>query len=110
MKSPKITYHLALLFTITIWASTFVSIKIVLLEVPPNTLALLRFLIASVALALYLLCTRQPAIKKGDWPMVILCGMTGVTIYNFLQNQGLKYAGSVDAAILTAMAPVLWPY
>jgi drug/metabolite transporter (DMT)-like permease len=106
MKPTKATYHFALLFTVTIWASTFVSIKIVLLEVPPNTLALLRFLIASVALALYLLCTRQPVIKKGDWPMVILCGMTGVTIYNFLQNQGLKYAGSVDAAILTTMAPV----
>jgi drug/metabolite transporter (DMT)-like permease len=78
----------------------------VLLQLPPNTIALLRFLVASLVLGLYMLCTRQPAIRRQDWLRLAACGLTGVSLYNFLQNQGLRYAGPIDAAILAAMAPV----
>ncbi len=99
-------YHLGLFLTAAIWASTFINIKVVLLQMPPNTIAFLRFLVASLVLGLYLLCRRQPAIQRRDWLRLAACGLTGVTMYNFLQNQGLRYAGSTDAAILAAMAPV----
>ncbi len=99
-------YHLGLFLATAVWASTFINIKVLLLQLPPNTIAFLRFLIASLALGLYLLCTRQPAIRHQDWLRLAACGLTGVTLYNFLQNQGLRYAGSTDAAILAAMAPV----
>ena len=104
--SASIKDHLGLLLTATIWASTFINIKIVLLQIPPNTLAFLRFLVAGIALGFYRLWRHQPFIKRQDWPLVALAGLTGVTLYNFLQNQGLKYAGATDAAILAAMAPV----
>ena len=99
-------YHLGLFLATAVWASTFINIKVLLLQLPPNTIAFLRFLVASLALGLYLLCTRQPAIRPQDWLRLAACGLTGVTLYNFLQNQGLRYAGSTDAAILAAMAPV----
>ncbi len=99
-------YHLGLFLTAAIWASTFLNIKIVLLQLPPNTIAFLRFLAASLALGLYMLCTRQPAIRRQDWLRLAVCGLTGVALYNFLQNQGLQYAGATDAAILTATSPV----
>lgn len=101
-----VIYHLALLSAAVIWASTFANIKIVLLQVPPNTLAFLRFLIASIALGVFFLLRRQPRIKRNDWPRVALGGLTGMTMYNFLQNQGLLYAGATDAAIMASMAPV----
>ncbi|AKX93988.1 hypothetical protein MTHERMOG20_04270 [Moorella thermoacetica] len=104
--STSIKDHLSLLLTVTIWASTFINIKIVLLQVPPNTLAFLRFLVASIVLGLHLIWRRQPFVKRQDWPLAGLTGLTGITLYNFLQNQGLKYAGATDAAILAAMAPV----
>jgi drug/metabolite transporter (DMT)-like permease len=100
------TYHLGLFLAVAVWASTFINIKVVLLQLPPNTIALLRFLVASLVLGLYMLCTRQPAIRRQDWLRLAACGLTGVTLYNFLQNQGLRYAGPIDAAILAAMAPV----
>ncbi len=100
------TYHLGLFLAVAVWASTFINIKVVLLQLPPNTIALLRFLVASLVLGLYMLCTRQPAIRRQDWLRLAACGLTGVSLYNFLQNQGLRYAGPIDAAILAAMAPV----
>jgi drug/metabolite transporter (DMT)-like permease len=99
-------YHLGLFLAVAVWASTFINIKVVLLQLPPNTIALLRFLVASLIMGLYMLCTRQPAIRRQDWWRLAACGLTGVTLYNFLQNQGLRYAGAIDAAILAAMAPV----
>jgi drug/metabolite transporter (DMT)-like permease len=100
------TYRLGLFLTAAIWASTFINIKVVLLQLPPNTIAFLRFLVASLALGLYMLYTHQPPIRRQDWLRLAACGLTGVTLYNFLQNQGLRYAGSTDASILAAMAPV----
>ncbi|MDH7479721.1 MAG: EamA family transporter [Syntrophomonadaceae bacterium] len=105
-KGSALFHHLGLLVTVTIWASTFINIKIVLLQVPPNTLAFLRFLIASTVLGLYFWLTRQPRIKRADWLWTVVSGLTGVALYNFIQNHGLRYAGATDAAILAAMAPV----
>lgn len=98
--------HLGLLFTTIIWASTFINIKFVLEQVPANTLAFLRFFIASIVLVLYFICSHKPLIKVKDLGWVALCSLTGVTLYNVLQNQGLKYAGATDAAILASLAPV----
>lgn len=104
-KRAPAAYHLGLFVAAAIWASTFINIKVVLLQLPANTIAFLRFFLASVALGAYLSFTRRPAIKRSDWLRLAACGLTGVSLYNFLQNQGLRYAGSTDAAILAAMAP-----
>lgn len=98
--------HLGLLFTTIIWASTFINIKFVLEQVPANTLAFLRFFMASIVLVIYFFYFHKPFIKVKDLGWVVLCSLTGVTLYNILQNQGLKYAGATDAAILASLAPV----
>lgn len=105
-KASLIKCHLSLLFVIIIWGSSFASIKIILPQVPPNTLALLRFIMASIALGLFLVITKQPRLQKNDLPGIMLSGLSGIAIFNILQNQGLRYAGATDAAILIAMSPV----
>lgn len=105
-KASLIKCHLSLLFVIIIWGSSFASIKIILPQVPPNTLALLRFIMASIALGLFLVITKQPRLQKKDLPGIMLSGLSGIAIFNVLQNQGLRYAGATDAAILIAMSPV----
>lgn len=107
-KKPQTAWsaHLGLLITVTIWASTFINIKIVLPQVPPNTLAFLRFFIASIVLALYFWATHQQLLSKKHLPRAAFTGLTGVALYNLFQNQGLKYASAIDAAILASMSPV----
>jgi drug/metabolite transporter (DMT)-like permease len=105
-KSSQLLCHLSLLFTIIIWGSSFVSIKVLLPQVPANTIALLRFIIASVGLGLFFIVTKQPRLQKHDLAGIMLSGLSGVTIFSVLQNQGLRYAGAADAAIFIAMSPV----
>lgn len=105
-KSALFRCHLSLFFVILIWGSTFVNIKIVLPQIPPITIALLRFIIASVVMGFFLVITKQPRLKKQDLPIMIITGFTGITAFNVLQNLGLRYAGATDAAILISMSPV----
>lgn len=105
-KGALIKCHLSLLFVIIIWGSSFASIKIILPQVPPNTIALLRFIMASIALGIFLVITKQPRLQKKDLPGIFFSGLSGIAIFNVLQNQGLRYAGATDAAILIAMSPV----
>lgn len=105
-KGALIKCHLSLLFVIIIWGSSFASIKILLPQVPPNTIALLRFIMASIALGIFLVITKQPRLQKKDLPGIFFSGLSGIAIFNVLQNQGLRYAGATDAAILIAMSPV----
>lgn len=98
--------HIYLLIAITIWASTFINIKVVLLHIPANTLAFLRFFIASGAFIPWFFWQGRPRLQSKDYGRVFLCGLAGITLYNFLQNQGLRSAGAIDAAILASMAPI----
>lgn len=98
--------HLFLLTAVVIWSSTFIGIKVVLAHIPPNTLALLRFLLASVCFLVWFSWRGMPRVALKDIPRILFCGLTGVALYNFLQNQGLKTAEAIDASILAAMAPI----
>lgn len=105
-KNSLLRCHLSLLLVIIFWGSSFASIKVILPQIPANTLALFRFIIASVTLGIIFIATKQPCIKKKDLAGVILSGLSGIAIFNVLQNQGLRYAGATDSAILVAMSPV----
>jgi drug/metabolite transporter (DMT)-like permease len=98
--------HLSLLFVIILWGSSFASIKILLPQIPANTIAFLRFFLASIAYGLFLVITKQPRLQKKHLPIILLTGFSGITIFNVLQNQGLRYAGVTDSAIFIAMSPV----
>ena len=95
-----------MLLAVAIWASAYIKVKDTLLQLPPNTIAFMTFLVAGIPLGLYLLFTKQPKIKKSDWIRLAFCGLTGFSLYEGLQNTALQYAGPTDAAILTCMSPV----
>jgi len=106
-KKKSLVYcHLSLLLVIIFWGSSFASIKVILPQVPANTLALFRFIIASVALGIFFVVTKQPRPQKKHLPGMIFSGLSGIAVFNVLQNQGLRYAGATDSAILIAMSPV----
>jgi drug/metabolite transporter (DMT)-like permease len=72
----------------------------------PAQLALIRFAIGSLALALYALkCgVRKP--DPRDLPIMILAGAVGITIYNTVLNYGLLTVPAGTASFLIASTPV----
>ena len=82
-----VSNHLALFLVSAIWASAYISVKVALLQLPPNTLALLRFVASGFALGIYLLCRRPPAIARHDWLQLAACGLTDSPCTTFCRTR-----------------------
>jgi drug/metabolite transporter (DMT)-like permease len=97
---------LALAVAVALWGSAPVGIRAALPGYPPAQLALIRFAIGSLALALYALkCgVRKP--DRRDLPIMILAGAVGITIYNTVLNYGLVTVPAGTASFLIASTPV----
>jgi drug/metabolite transporter (DMT)-like permease len=105
---PRFTVRivLALTFTLIVWASAFAGIRAGLRGYSPANLAILRFLIASLVLAIYagVAHFRRPEFR--DLPGLVLMGAIGITFYNLALNYGETRVGAGAASLLIASTPI----
>jgi drug/metabolite transporter (DMT)-like permease len=96
----------ALAFTLVVWASAFAGIRAGLNAYSPANLAILRFLVASLALAIYagIAHFRRPDLS--DIPGLILTGAIGITFYNLALNYGETRVTAGAASMLIASTPI----
>lgn len=108
MPHPRILGIMALLFTMVLWGLSFISIKISVAVIPPMTLALLRFSIASILLY-GVLRYKEPTTRlaKKDMPLMAIAGIIGVTAYFFFENNGVKLTTASAASLIIATIPIL---
>ena len=98
--------YLALAVTLFFWASAFAGIRAGLKAYEPGHLALLRFSVASVTLALLAIAKgiRLPA--KKDIPGIALLGLLGITVYHTALNYGERTVTAGAASLLIAAGPI----
>lgn len=107
MTNRKFLPTVALLFTILIWGMSFLSIKLAVEIIPPMTLGLVRFVIASILLSIVVRIVEPNAkVNKKDMPMLALAGFIGVTLYFFFENNGIKLIQASTASIVIATIPI----
>lgn len=103
----KLLANMAILTTITFWGVSSSIVKIALREVPPSTLALIRFIIASVILhTITKILYPNIQLEKKDRKGLILCGLIGVTVYFIFENYGLSMINAANATIILASIPL----
>ncbi len=100
---------LALLTTVVLWASAFVAIRAGLQGYSPGGLALLRFLIASVAIYFVFYQSRKgrPPIQRRDLYRVLFAGVIGMGCYNIALNYGEMLVPSGMASFIVSQMPVV---
>jgi len=96
----------AILITLLPWSSVYPIIKNALSDFSPVHLVLLRFLVASAALAVYAVVTRIPLPAWRDWGWLLGLGFLGISVYHTALTTGLQNVASGPAAILIACGPV----
>jgi drug/metabolite transporter (DMT)-like permease len=105
---PRFTSRtlIALAFALVIWASAFAGIRAGLHAYSPANLAILRFLVASLVLALYagIAHFRRPELR--DIPGLVLTGAIGITFYNLALNYGETRVTAGAASMLIASTPI----
>ncbi|HST11848.1 MAG TPA: DMT family transporter [Terriglobales bacterium] len=98
--------YLALAVALIFWASAFAGIRAGLRAYAPAHLALFRYMIASVVLAIYARFAhfRRPALR--DVPALMLAGSLGITIYNLALNYGETRVTAGSASLLVSSTPI----
>ncbi len=112
--------HLAALFTIFVWAMTFISIKIVLRSFSAMDVTFIRLFIAYFSLCVFSLFEKKPSsgspsgsgspfscagLKKEG--VFMLAGFFGIAAYFLLQNIGMEYTTATNTSIILNAVPVL---
>lgn len=97
---------LALGLTIFFWASAFAGIRVGLESYSPSHVALLRFLVASAALAVYAAVRRMRLPELSDLPAVMLSGFLAFTVYHVALNYGEVTVSAGSASLLVNTAPI----
>jgi drug/metabolite transporter (DMT)-like permease len=102
----ELTLILAVGFTVTLWASAFAGIRAGLHSYSPESVALLRYLVASAALGIYALITKMPLPARKDVPGIAITGFLGFAFYNVALNAGEQQIVAGTASLIVATAPI----
>ncbi len=103
----KLAFLLSIL-TILFWGISFVATKVVVKEIPPITLATLRFFISFFILAIAMLLSskKKTNLSKIEKKHAALAGFWGVTMYFIFENLGVKFTTPSQASLLISAVPI----
>jgi len=107
MKNTRFLAVLAVLFSVVVWGISFVSTKVILMELPPVTIAFFRQIIAIFPL-LFMMKRNNERLKvnKNDVLLFFIVSLFGMVLYFVFENSGLQYTTANNASMLVAAIPV----
>jgi drug/metabolite transporter (DMT)-like permease len=98
---------LLLLLMAVIWGSNFTAIKYSLEDLLPLTFNALRFTIASLAMLVVALVSRDTfKLEPGDGRRLFVLGLLGNTVYQTLFITGMAHTRAGNAALILATTPL----
>ncbi len=93
--------------TVFFWGISFVATKVVVKEIPPITLAVLRFSISLLLLEVIVSSSRRrESFSKKERKNAILGGFWGVSMYFIFENAGVKFTTPSQASLLISSVPI----
>lgn len=104
MKQTKSAGHLAALFTILVWGTTFISTKVLLADFQPVEILFFRFVLGLLAL----LAADPRPLKRTTAKQELTfaaAGLCGVCLYYLLENVALTYTMASNVGVIISVAP-----
>ena len=109
MKSYRFFYHIVALLVASIWGSTFISTKLLLLAgMTAAQIFVLRFAIAYVLLLGYSVYKRHRVFAR-SWRHELLLAMLGVvggSLYFLTENSAMNYTTTTNTSIIVSLCPL----
>lgn len=102
----NIAYHFLALGIVTIWGTTFVSSKLLLVEgLTPQAIFFYRFLLAYLLMAA---CHPKQWLARTakDELLTVAAGITGGSLYFYTENTALAYTATNNIALILCIAPL----
>jgi drug/metabolite transporter (DMT)-like permease len=108
-KPSDLPVYLKLAAVTMVWGGTFVAGRYLAGGLNPLLAASLRFLLASVALLLFIRMARTPLVRPSprQWLQLSLLGFFGIFFYNVCFFYGLHYINASRASLIVALNPAV---
>lgn len=104
MEHNKTAGHLAALLTMMIWATTFISTKVLLKEFQPVEILFFRFVIGLVTL-LIVYPRRLTGTTGKQEGYFAAAGLCGICLYYLMENIALTYTMASNVGVIISIAP-----
>lgn len=104
MNNKRITGHVAALFTLIIWGTTYISTKVLLREFQPVEILFFRFVMGLIALFVAYPHVLKGTTKRQEMTFA-LAGLSGLTLYYLLENIALTYTSASNVGVIISVAP-----
>ncbi|MCI9358789.1 MAG: DMT family transporter [Lachnospiraceae bacterium] len=104
MGNRKSAGHLAALFTIIIWGTTFISTKVLLADFRPVEILFFRF-VMGFAVLLLAYPRRMKGVGRRQEMTFVLAGLSGICLYYLLENMALTYTMASNVGVIISAAP-----
>lgn len=104
LKKTRILGHVAVLLTMVVWATTYVSSKKLLTAFTPSQILVIR---STLGLLVLSVIDAKPLVYKQrlDRFLVALAGFCGIFLYYFLENTALLFTSASNVGVIVAAAP-----
>lgn len=101
---PSASGHLAALFTILVWGTTFISTKVLLVHFQPVEILFIRFVIGFLALVVVFPRRLKDTTPKQELTLAA-AGLCGVCLYYLLENIALTSTMASNISVIVSIAP-----
>lgn len=100
--------HIAIIFSVMLWSSSFVAIRQATASFSSEGMALLRFAIASLVLTIpFIFKSKFISPSRSDCLRIIVVGIGGIALYSALLNEGEKFIPTGVSSFLIGQTPLV---
>jgi drug/metabolite transporter (DMT)-like permease len=101
--------NLLVLFSVSAWGLSFVSMKAILLAgIPPMTMTTIRYGIVAFVFSIVLFFRKKKkSLSWMDHLVLLFSGMSGVALYFWFEARGIMYTTASNASIIIALIPIV---
>ena len=104
MENKRLLGHIAAIFTIVVWGTTFISTKVLLTDFNPVEILFIRLLLGLVALFIaYPKPMRGLSVKQEL--TFAAAGLTGITMYYLMENIALNLTMASNVGVIVSVSP-----
>ncbi len=104
MENKKLFGHLAAIFTIIVWGTTFISTKVLLTDFQPVEILFVRLLLGLVALFIVYPHPLKGVTLKQELTFAA-AGLTGITMYYLMENIALNLTMASNVGVIVSVSP-----
>ncbi len=104
MENKKLLGHLAAIFTIIVWGTTFISTKVLLTDFQPVEILFVRLLLGLMALFIVYPHPLKGVTLKQELTFAA-AGLTGITMYYLMENIALNLTMASNVGVIVSVSP-----